>query len=419
MKRVLRGIKRPDFLAESRQRTIWVCLISGVLLMLSLILNLRPLALASAGLMFLYGLLTAILTQRRSVKTWCDKILEPFPDGILLVEKGRISFANACARSHLSGIALQGARLEDFVQAQHPWWLRGDGLGLEDFQTDVWRIQGGVVLDVVSFRPALFDSCLTMVYVSAVQRTHERIANVAHELRTPINAIMGCVQMLEITLPEGDAENRRYVEMIRSNGSQMLRMVNNAVDLSRLGAGRMKPQPVRMDLAERLGVIGQSLGINARKRQISLSLALPGEPVPACVDPDMFERVVLNLLSNALKYTPMGGAVELRLTCEGGWARVAVRDTGVGIAPENLHKVFERYWQADASRVNSSGIGLSLVHSMVEVMGGQIAVSSRLGEGSTFTVTLPRQLELEDAGVSIQSGYDWTDMERTELDIHR
>ena len=396
-----------------------VCLVSAVLLVFSLLLDLRPLTVISAGLMFLYGLLLVLSVQYRNVQAWCEKILEPFPDGILLVHKGRVCFANACARRHLSGIALEGARLENFVQAQHPWWREGGRMSPESFQTDVWRIEGGVVLDVVSFRPALYDTRLTMVYVSAVQRTHERIANVAHELRTPINSLMGCIQMLELSLPPGDAESRRYVQMMRTCCFQMLRLVNNAVDLSRLGAGRMRPHPARVDLRERLESIGQSLQINADKRGVALDMALPQQPAPACVDPDMLERVVLNLLSNALKFTPAGGSVALTLTCQEAWARIAVRDSGVGIAPEHLSKVFERYWQADASRANSSGIGLSLVHSMVEVMGGSISVDSRLGQGSTFTVSLPRNLDMAVEEATGPSGYDWADMERTELDRRR
>lgn len=227
----------------------------------------------------------------------------------------------------------------------------------------------------------------------ALQQTEERrqalIADVAHELRTPLTTIKGYMEALIDDVMPADQET---YHLIYQEADRLYRLVRDLQELSRLEAGQMglAREPVAVaDLVQ--GVLGR-----VRPQFQSKGVQLAGTVAPdtgvVLGDADRLYQVMLNLLSNALQYTPVGGRVEVSAYNERERVCVAVRDNGLGISPEHLGQIFGRFYRVDKSRSRiggGTGIGLTIVKHIVEAQGGAIAVSSLPGLGSTFTVSLP------------------------------
>lgn len=219
--------------------------------------------------------------------------------------------------------------------------------------------------------------------------------NVSHELRTPLSLILGPLESLLAGAdgPVGEPVRSR-LEMMGRNARRLLRLISQLLELSRIDAGGEKPHLARGNLSELLRTIVQTFAAHAEKRRIGLSTRMEGGDITAAFDPVIVERIVSNLLSNACKFTPAGGEVIVSLSMEEGAkrARISVKDTGVGIAREEIGRIFERFYQVDGSPSRASegtGIGLSLVRELARIHGGTIEVASRPEAGSEFTVTLP------------------------------
>lgn len=218
-------------------------------------------------------------------------------------------------------------------------------------------------------------------------------ANVSHEFRTPLTLTIGPLEDLRSglhgPLPPEIAEQ---VDVSLRNSRRLLRLVNQLMDVARLEAGVVHLRAVERDLGAFLRDVLQAFEPLAERKRISATLELPDESLPVYFDHELMERVFANLLSNAFKFTPEGGSirVEARLEPEGRIA-VDVRDSGPGIAPERLPRIFERFYQADQPRETrqaGSGIGLSLAQELTRLHGGRLDVESTLGFGTTFTVRL-------------------------------
>ncbi len=224
------------------------------------------------------------------------------------------------------------------------------------------------------------------------------LANVSHELRTPLNSVIGFSELLLTGQVEGaplSDTQRDYLETISRNGRHLLQLINELLDLSKIAAGRMdlRLEPVPLDALLREAVDSVRAQLEARRHRLALEPA--PEPVSVRADRGRVLQILLNLLSNAIKFTPDGGHVMLtaRLEDGGRHVRVAVRDTGIGIAPEDRAKLFQEFVQLDAApsrRYEGTGLGLALSKRLVELHGGAIGVDSALGQGSTFWFTLPR-----------------------------
>ncbi|WP_225413562.1 ATP-binding protein [Stigmatella hybrida] len=217
-------------------------------------------------------------------------------------------------------------------------------------------------------------------------------SNISHELRTPLTLMLG---PLEDALADGEEalppRHRDRLSLVHRSGGRLLKLVNTLLDFSRLEAGRAKAVYQATDLPHFTAELVSHFESAIRRAGLKLSLALPALPGPVWVDREAWEKVVFNLLSNALKYTFEGG-ITVSLRAEGADAVLAVRDTGTGIAEEALPHVFERFHRVEGARARShegSGIGLALVQELVKLHGGHIAVHSVLGQGSTFTVRVP------------------------------
>ncbi len=227
----------------------------------------------------------------------------------------------------------------------------------------------------------------------------EFVATMSHELRTPLHVILGYLGLLsEGALGPLEAEQRHAIQASEHAGLDLLELVNRVLDLSRLEAGQEPVERTRFRLDELLGELAEELRpIASPGVQLELACALGEREVVS--DREKLKTVVRNLIANALKFTERGRVeVEARIWESG--VEIAVRDTGIGIAPEHLESIFEMFRQADSSpsrRHGGVGLGLYIVRRLVELLGGEVSVESRSGEGSTFRVALPGALAAPEA----------------------
>ncbi len=219
---------------------------------------------------------------------------------------------------------------------------------------------------------------------------NEFFANVSHELRTPLTLILTPVE--DLLGRAVSNELRPALLVIRRNAHRLLRLIDDLLDLARLDVGGLRLHVAELDLndvATRLAEVSRPA---AEARGMTLELVVgPGE-LDVYGDPHRVEIILTNLLGNALKFTPDGGSIAIRVTADGATCRVDVEDSGPGIPPEELDRIFDRFYQVEGSerrRQGGAGIGLSLARKLTELHGGRLSVKSSVGVGSTFSVTLP------------------------------
>ena len=229
----------------------------------------------------------------------------------------------------------------------------------------------------------------------ASQHKSEFLANMSHELRTPLNAIIGFSEVLyERMFGEINDKQAEYLADILESGRHLLSLINDILDLSKIEAGRMELEPTDFNLP---GAIENTLTLvreRAHRRGIALERTLDPRLSMICADERKVKQVLLNLLSNALKFTPEGGRIAVRADVRDGKIEISVSDTGVGIATEDLEAVFEEFRQVGlaAKKVEGTGLGLAISRKFIELHGGRIWVTSQLEVGSTFAFTLPQTI---------------------------
>ncbi len=219
------------------------------------------------------------------------------------------------------------------------------------------------------------------------------LGDISHEFRTPLTLLLGPVEdLLRASEPPLSAAQREQLEVVRRNAGRLLKLVGGLLDFARLEAGRLEPVFRPTDLSAATRELAGAFSTASARAGLSLVVDCPPLPEPIYVDEEMWEKIVLNLVSNALKFTP-AGEVRVALRLEGEQVKLVVSDTGVGIAPEALPHVFERFFRlgpAGARSYEGAGIGLSLVETLVQLHGGTVSVESTPGRGTTFTVMLRR-----------------------------
>ena len=228
---------------------------------------------------------------------------------------------------------------------------------------------------------------------AASRHKSEFLANMSHELRTPLNAILGFSEMLAARYFGALNEKQdEYVRDIHDSGKHLLSLINDILDLSKIEAGRMELELSEFDLPAALHNALILVKERAQRHGVALDLEIAPGLGTLCADERKFKQIMLNLLSNAVKFTPDGGSVSVAATLNDSMLEVSVADTGSGIAPEDQNAVFDEFKQVgprSAGKMEGTGLGLSLAKRFVELHGGAIRLASAVGQGSTFSFTLP------------------------------
>ena len=219
-------------------------------------------------------------------------------------------------------------------------------------------------------------------------------ADASHELKTPLTVVRAGVERA-ITRPEMPSETLAPLEETLQEVNRMTELLDSLLTLARADEGRAELHRELVDLREIIAETGETGELLAEHAGVGMEIRLPPEPVVVSVDRSRVRQLALNLIENAVKYTPRGGQVSVELAGSDGRAMFTVADTGIGIAPGDLPHVFDRFWRADSARTRTSeragtGLGLAISKWIAEAHGGTIDVQSRPGRGTTFTVGLPR-----------------------------
>ncbi len=294
-------------------------------------------------------------------------------------------------------ILLAGGALATLLACVAGWWLAGTALRPIDRITQTARSIGQArdfgrrvayhgPRDEVGRLATTFNTMLAGLQES-YQTQRRFVADASHELRTPLTSIRGNASLLKRVPPIAEADRVAVVDDIVSETDRLGRLVGDLLTLARTDAGRpmrLEPVPLRPLLA---GLLRQLAGSHPERTVLQEGRA----EVSVLGDPDALKQVLLILLDNALKFTPAEGKVAVVVATQGDKVSVTVRDTGAGIPAEVLPRIFDRFYQADASRAEGgSGLGLAIAKSLVDRQNGTIEVESMVGSGSTFTITLPR-----------------------------
>ena len=221
------------------------------------------------------------------------------------------------------------------------------------------------------------------------------LASMSHELRTPLNAILGFSELLsDDTSDKFDkGTRRRFLDQIHTSGQHLLQLINDILDLSKVEAGQMELHLQSVELGELVQEVRASIEPLARSKAIVLNTESSRE-LSLIADSAKVKQMLLNLVSNAIKFTPSGGRIDIRVRRLESWVEIAVSDSGIGIAKEDLGRLFAEFQQLDAGpgrQQEGTGLGLALTKRFAELHGGQVIVESELGKGSTFTLRLPLQ----------------------------
>jgi signal transduction histidine kinase len=219
-------------------------------------------------------------------------------------------------------------------------------------------------------------------------------AAISHDLRTPLASVRAMVEALDDRVVDDDGEVQRYYTTIRREIERLSRMIDDLFDLAQMDAGVIRLEPRLVALQEIAAEVVDAMDAQARRAEIELVLSVEGDPPGLLVEGARIERVAANLVRNALEHTAAGGRVDVRVFAENGSVALTVADTGEGIEPADLDRIWDRFYRAEESRhrrngSDGAGLGLAIVRGIVELHGGSVDVSSRRGEGSSFTVHLP------------------------------
>jgi signal transduction histidine kinase len=299
-------------------------------------------------------------------------------------------------RDSLWQLALAGAAAAALALAMARWLARGMTQPLRDMARAAHRMETGDYSqrvttssrDEVGQLAAAFNN-MSAELESLERLRRELVANVSHELKTPISALRAHLENLLDGVEQADPE---ILQVMLGQSDRLGRLIDQLLDLSRLESGELRLHRKPVPLHPLVRQVLSEIEVARADRGVRVRDSVPDDLPPVLVDPERVHQVLFNLLDNAVRYTPSGGQVTVSAHGAGAACEVAVADTGHGIAPEHLPRLFERFYRADAARSRGdggTGIGLAIARSVVEAHGGHIRAESRLGEGSVFTFDLP------------------------------
>jgi two-component system phosphate regulon sensor histidine kinase PhoR len=331
---------------------------------------------------------------------WFTQLINQIPYGLVTVtEDWLITFANAAAERTLGSPedGLKGKRLIDFVANDLSGIAPGSGISIDQV-TQLTASSALVRLVAVNGADETERGEIALMLQDVTQeREQERergqfLYHITHELRTPLTNIRAYAETLsEGVLKDPDALRECY-NVIMSETQRLSRLVEDTLSLSQMEAGAARLKMDDVNMARMIRQVVEDMQAQADTKSLELLLSLPPKVPTIRGDKERLAVVLTNLIGNAIKYTPSGGKVEVRCEQDGPRLQVKVVDTGLGIAPEEQEKVFEKFYRSTDERIEGipgTGLGLALTMEIVRTHGGTIEIDSEVGKGSTFTVVLP------------------------------
>jgi len=358
--------------------------------------------------------LGSALKAQRVEAAKSQAILEGVADGVIVTNAdGKIVLFNAAAerilglsRGEAAGRAINemlgpyGAQARDWMRQVAQWADDPGSYVAEEYLAA--RLEIGDRIVSVHLAPALMgDEFLGMVSVfrdvtvevEAERAKTEFVSTVSHELRTPMTSIKGYVELLLMGAVGALTDSQHnFLSIIDSNVNRLTVLVNDLLDISRIESGRIALSPEMIYVEAVTEQVIAEMEARALRKSLALRAEIPEALPQVFADPDRIAQVLTNLVANACQYTPEGGEVVVSARMNGDEVWVQVHDTGIGISEDDQTKIFDRFFRADDPFVqdaSGAGLGLSIVKSLVEMQGGKIWVESTLGEGSTFSFSLP------------------------------
>ena len=340
------------------------------------------------------------LMEANSQKRQTDTILKHMTDGVIAFDmKGNVTYINPAAKQMLElrdtddNFAKVFSKYEDVNMEKIIY--------LENWTSSEMKIennQGSMNLFFVPFKDEINRPTGVMVVIQDITEhvklddmRKEFVANVSHELKTPLTSIKGFSE----TLLEGDCDKeteKHFLTIINDNADRMEKLVQDLLTLSRYDSKKNKNSIVEFDLGELAKKCTEKFEIEVRKRNQSLECFVTADVPPVQADKDGIERVIINIISNSVKYTPNGGKINVYVGYVHNDAYVKIKDTGIGIPKDDLDKVFERFYRVDKARsrkLGGTGLGLSIAKEIIEQNNGNINVSSKVGQGTEVVIRIP------------------------------
>jgi two-component system phosphate regulon sensor histidine kinase PhoR len=331
-----------------------------------------------------------------------EAILASMIEGVLVVnEQGRLQLVNDAARRllKLDTDAIDRSYIEAI---RHPGIVEHIGKALQGEATEGLELSvtrdntRTLVARVAPVTAAGRGAVLVLHDITELRKAdqvrRDFVANVSHELRTPLTAIKGYAEALLDDPDDADARER-FLDIIHRHATRMERLVKDLLRLARLDAGQETVELVPCDVEGLLKGIAHDFEPAAAQKQQTIEVKVAPPAKTFNTDAAKLHDIARNLIENAVNYTPDGGAIDVRAELFDGSFQLTVADTGHGIAPDDLGRVFERFYRVDKSRTRpgGTGLGLSIVKHLAQVLGGEVTVSNQEGGGALFTVTLPRR----------------------------
>lgn len=253
----------------------------------------------------------------------------------------------------------------------------------------------------------------------------EFLANISHEFKTPLNILMGAMQLIEMyslngSIKDPDKKLENYMKTMKQNSLRLLKLINNIIEVTKIDASGIDIELHNYDIVAIVRSVVQSVAVYGNLKSINVNFYSEIEERIIACDADKIERILLNLLSNALKFTNENGNIDVSVTNSNGKVFISVEDSGIGIPEDKKKMIFERFRQVDKTFTRNregSGIGLSIVKALVEMHNGNIIVESQYNKGSRFIVELPEVILNEKSHASLYLKYENRIIERVKVEL--